>query len=136
MVNCLRKVPYWVRKYGNLTQESGVMRKLALRSPKGVTQIGLVALMAIVAVLSGFIPVAMPGPGLTSRDTQTKQDATIAETALANYFGNQLETRTCQSLVVEALEQRNIEEVQSGKWPQKYITEVYPQIFRRASLPE
>ena len=42
------------------------MRKLALRSPKGFTLIGLAALMAIVAVMSGIISVAMPGPGLTS----------------------------------------------------------------------
>jgi len=105
------------------------MRKLTLRNQKGFTLIELLAVMAIVAVLAGIISVAVAGSGQTSRDTQTKQDGTTVETAVANYFGNQQGTETRQPLVVEVLGQRNIEEVISNKWPEKYITEVYPLVF-------
>ena len=91
------------------------MRKIALKNPKAFTLIELLAVMAIVAVLSEIISVAMSGSGQTSRDTQTKQDATTVETAVANYFGSQQGTETRQPLVVEILGQRNIEEVISNK---------------------
>ena len=85
------------------------MRKLALRNQKGFTLIEPLAVMAIFAVLAGIISVAVAGSGQTSRDTQTKQDGTTVETAVANYFGNQQGTEPRQPLVVEVLGQRNIE---------------------------
>ena len=100
-----------MRECGKLTCYSGAMRKLTLRNQKGFTLIELLAVMAIVAVLAGIISVAVAGSGQTSRDTQTKQDGTTVETAVANYFGNQQGTETRQPLVVEVLGQRNIEEV-------------------------
>ena len=65
------------------------MAAIALKSQKGFTLIELLAVMAIVAVLAGIIATAVSGTGETSRDTQTKQDATSIDTAAAEFFGDQ-----------------------------------------------
>ena len=99
----------------DFVKHTGAMVINALRHERGFTLIELLATMAIVAVLAGIISVSVAGSGQTSRDTQTKQDGTTVETAVANYFGNQQGTETRNPLVVEVLGQRNIEEVISNK---------------------
>ncbi|PKB66136.1 MAG: hypothetical protein BZY81_07820 [SAR202 cluster bacterium Io17-Chloro-G4] len=118
-----------VRKCRRLTRYSGAIIKIALKNQKGFTLIELQAVMAIVAVLAGIISVSVAGSGQTSRDTQTQLDATTVETAVANFFGNQEGTETRNPLVVEVLGQRNIEQVTSNKWPEKFITVTYPEVF-------
>ena len=136
---CLQKLSKSTLLCGGVwdfVKHTGAMVINALRHERGFTLIELLATMAIVAVLAGIISVSVAGSGQTSRDTQTKQDGTTVETAVANYFGNQQGTETRNPLVVEVLGQRNIEEVISNKWPERYITEVYPTVFPQGTSSE
>lgn len=116
-----------------MTVVMGAMRVLALRNHKGFTLIELLAVMAIVSVLAGIISVSVAGSGQASRDTQTQQDGTSVESAVANFFGNQQGTKTRNPKVVEIFNQRDIKQVTSNKWPKKFITAAYPTVFPEGS---
>ena len=62
--------------------------KALLKIQEGFTLIELLAVMAIVATLAGIIATQVSGSGDTSKDVQTKQDATTVGTAVADYFSD------------------------------------------------
>jgi prepilin-type N-terminal cleavage/methylation domain-containing protein len=74
---------------GNQTGGNQVQLKNLLRIQEGFTLIELLAVMAIVATLAGIVATQVSGTGDTSKDVQTKQDATTVGTAVADYFSDQ-----------------------------------------------
>lgn len=96
---------------------------------RGFTLIELLAVMAIVAVLAGIVSVAVGGTGETSKDTQTKQEATTMETAAADYFSDQEGAEVLTPKTVDVLGTIDIVQGTSSRWPEQYITDAYPQAF-------
>ena len=96
--------------------------KALLKIQEGFTLIELLAVMAIVATLAGIIATQVSGSGDTSKDVQTKQDATTVGTAVADYFSD----REGASIVIPKPvtvfdEDGNIISTDS-KWPEIAIT--------------
>ena len=95
----------------------------------GFTLIELLAVMAIVSVLAGIVAISVSGSGETSRDAQTKQDATTVETAASDYFGDQGGAEVLTPKTVSVFGVSNIEQILSTRWPELYISETYPTVF-------
>lgn len=95
----------------------------------GFTLIELLAVMAIVAVLAGIVAVAVSGTGETSRDTQTKQDATTVESAAADFFADQEEAEVLSPKTVQVLGISGIKQVTSSRWPEGPISDRYSIVF-------
>ena len=127
--DCLGNVPYSVEKCGICRTHTGAMRKIALRDHKGFTLIELLAVMAIVAVLAAIVSVTVSGSGESSRDTQTRQDATTIQSAAADYFSDQVAAETLRSKTVTVLGQDNLEQTTSTRWPEDYISNAYAAVF-------
>ena len=105
------------------------MLKRIVRGMNGFTLIELLAVMAIVAVLAGIIAVAVSGSGGTSRDTQTVQDGTTAESSVADFFSDQtgaefLTTKGDDVLGVAITSAATGEEI-SDQWPEDFLTDTY-----------
>ena len=98
---------------------------------RGFTLIELLAVMAIVSVLAGIVSVAVTGSGETGRDTQTKQDANTVETAASDFFTAQpgAEVLTPKTVDLVALGIFGVEQQTSSRWPEAYISDVFPGIF-------
>ena len=82
--------------------------------------------MAIVAVLAAIV---VPAVSETSRDAQTQQDATAAETADADFFNAQgnadvliSETATLIGTINEATPSTSTTQTKSSRWPEMFIT--------------
>ena len=80
--------------------------------------------MAIVAVLAAIVVPAVSGTSETSRDAQTQQDATAAETAAADFFnaqGNAVvlesETVTLIGTINGATPSTSTSQTKSSRWP-------------------
>lgn len=86
------------------------MSSIRLRNHRGFTLIELLAVMAIVAVLAGIVSVAVGGTGETSKDTQTKQDATTINTAAADFFSAQVGAEVLVPKTVEIFGDSGIEQ--------------------------
>ena len=97
--------------------------------------------MAIVAVLAAIVVPAVSGTSETSRDAQTQQDATAAETAAADFFnaqGNAVvlesETVTLIGTINGATPSTSTSQTKSSRWPEVYITDedatTTPAIYR------
>ena len=111
------------------------MAAFTLKGHKGFTLIELLAVMAIVAVLAGIVSVAVGGTGETSKDTQTKQDATTVDSAAADFFSAQVPAETLTTKTVSVLGQDGIRQVTSTRWPENYISNAYSTVFPQGSLP-
>ena len=96
---------------------------------RGFTLIELLAVMAIVAVLAGIVSVAVGGTGETSKDTQTKQDATTLDTAAADFFSDQEGAEVLRPKTVQIFGVAGIEQQTSTRWPETYISEFYSEVF-------
>ena len=110
------------------------MLSLFHKNQLGFTLIELLAVMAIVAVLAGIVSVSIGGSGETSRDTQTKQDATTVESAAAEFFGDQVAAETLTTKTVSVLSQDGIRQVTSTRWPEEYISNAYSTVFPQSNL--
>ena len=111
------------------------MGAFALKNHKGYTLIELLAVMAIVSVLAGIVSVSVGGSGETSRDTQTKQDATTVESAAADFFSDQVAAETLTAKTVSVFDQDGIRQVKSSRWPEEYIATAYSTVFPEENLP-
>ena len=107
------------------------MATAVLKNQKGFTLIELLAVMAIVAVLAGIISIAVGGSGETSRNTQTKQDATTVESAAADFFSAQEGAEVLSPKTVQVLGVSGIEQITSSRWPEDYISNAYPEVFTK-----
>ena len=105
------------------------MSVITRQNQRGFTLIELLAVMAIVAVLAGIVSVSVGNTGETSKDTQTKQDATALETAAADYFSDQEGAEVLPPKTVDVLGTLSIVQGTSSRWPVQYITDAYPQAF-------
>ena len=96
--------------------------KTLLRKQEGFTLIELLAVMAIVATLAGIVATQVSGTGDTSKDVQTKQDATTVGTAVAEYFSDREEVaiKTPQSVTV--FDEAGIIITTNTQWPEIPIT--------------
>ena len=112
----------------------GAMAKFTLRDHEGFTLIELLAVMAIVAVLAGIVSVSVGGFGETSRDTQTRQDATTVERAAADFSSAQVAAESLRSKTVTVLDQDNIEQITGSRWPEDYISNAYAAVFPEDDL--
>ena len=110
------------------------MAELALRDQKGFTLIELLAVMAIVAVLAGIISISVAGTGQTSRDTQSRQDATSVESALASYFGSRDDAEVLTFKVATVLGRIEVRQVISTSWPENFISDAYPKVFPEGEI--
>lgn len=100
-----------------------------LKNQLGFTLIELLAVMAIVATLAGIVSVAVSGSGGTSRDTQTKQDATTVETAASDFFADQVEAEVLTPETVTVLDRGPFQQIKSSRWPEEYISVAYGEVF-------
>ena len=105
------------------------MFSITRKNQRGFTLIELLAVMAIVAVLAGIVSVAVGGTSETSKDTQTKQDATTMETAAADYFSDQVGAEVLTTKTVNVQIFTGIQQKISSRWPEIYITDVYESAF-------
>ena len=105
------------------------MGKIALRDHSGFTLIELLAVMAIVAVLAGIVSVTVSGSSESSRDTQTKQDATSMQSTAAEFFSAQVAAETLRSKTVTVNGLANIEQITGSRWPEDYISNAYAAVF-------
>ena len=105
------------------------MFSITRKNQRGFTLIELLAVMAIVAVLAGIVSVAVGGTGETSKDTQTKQDATTIETAAADYFSDQVGAEVLTTKTVDVQIFTGIQQKISSRWPEIYITDIYSSAF-------
>ena len=96
--------------------------------------IELLAVMAIVAVLAGIISISVSGSGQTSRDTQSRQDATSVESALASYFGSLAGAEVLTFKVATVLGRIEVRQVISTSWPEKFISDAYPKVFPEGEI--
>ena len=101
----------------------------SLRKQIGFTLIELLAVMAIVAVLAGIVSVAVTGSGETSKDTQTKQDATTVDTAAGDFFADQVEAEVLTPKTVQVLGVSGIEQTTSSRWLEDNISAIYSNVF-------
>ena len=85
--------------------------------------------MAIVAVLAGIVSVAVTGTGETSKDTQTKQDATTVDTAAGDFFADQVEAEVLTPKTVQVLGVSGIRQITSSRWPEDNISAIYSNVF-------
>ena len=99
---------------------------------KGFTLIELLAVMAIVAVLAGIVSMAVSGTGQTSRDTQVKEDASTAGSAVAAYSGDQPITELFDNKNVDLshVTLTDIDQKTSNQWPESLTSEVYSKVFQ------
>ena len=109
-------------------------QKTGPKKQRGFTLIELLAVMAIVSTLAGIVSVAVTGSGETSRDTRTQQDATTVETAAADFFADQEGAEVLTPKTVEVLGIAGIVQQTSSRWPEDYISEVYPGVFNVRTL--
>lgn len=117
---------------GNQTGGNQVQLKNLLRIQEGFTLIELLAVMAIVATLAGIVATQVSGTGDTSKDVQTKQDATTVGTAVADYFSDQegAAIKTPQSVTV--FDQAGIIVTTNSQWPEIPVTALtaYGNVFQ------
>ena len=99
------------------------------KNQRGFTLIELLALMAIVGVLSGIVAIAVGGTGETSKDTQTKQDATTVETAASDFFADQEGAEVLNPLSANVLDQGPFQQLKSSRWPEEYVSVVYAEVL-------
>ena len=100
-----------------------------LKKQTGFTLIELLAVMAIVAVLAGIVSVAVGGTGETSKDTQTKQDATTVDAAVADFFSDQEGADVLTPSSEPVLDLGPFQQITSSKWPEEYISVAYAEVF-------
>ena len=98
------------------------MSSITRKNQRGFTLIELLAVMAIMAVLAGIVSVSVGGTGETSKDTQTKQDATTIESAAADYFADQAGAEVLTPLSASALDLGLFRQQKSSWWPEQYIS--------------
>ena len=110
------------------------MADFALRDHQGFTLIELLAVMAIVAVLAGIISVSVAGTGQTSRDTQSRQDATSVESALAGYLGSRDGVEVLVPKVTTVLGRIEVRQVISTNWPENFISDTYSKVFPEGEI--
>ena len=101
----------------------------SLKNQIGFTLIELLAVMAIVATLAGIVSVAVTGSGETSRDTSIRQDAHTVESAASDYFSDQEGAEVLTPKTVDVFSATGVVQQISSRWPEDYITEVYPGVF-------
>ena len=106
-----------------------ITRQNPSQNQRGFTLIELLAVMAVVAVLAGIVSVSVGGTGETSKDTQTKQDATTMESAAADYFADQIGAEVLTPLSVNVLDLGPFQQIKSSRWPEAYISDTYPEVF-------
>ena len=90
--------------------------------------------MAIVAVLAGIISVSVAGTGQTSRDTQSRQDATSVESALAGYLGSRDGVEVLVPKVTTVLGRIEVRQVISVNWPENFISDTYSKVFPEGEI--
>ncbi len=95
----------------------------------GFTLIELLAVMAIVATLAGIVSVAVTGSGETSRDAQTKQDATTVESSASDFFSDHGGADVLTPKTVSVFNVSGIEQVTGTRWPENYISDSYSTVF-------
>ena len=105
------------------------MTTTASKNQMGFTLIELLAVMAIVAVLAGIVAVSVSGSGETSRDAQIQQDANTVETSASDFFSDQGGAELLTPKTVTVFNVGGIEQITSSRWPENYISEVYPDLF-------
>ena len=106
------------------------MLKALFKSQRGFTLIELLAVMAIVATLAGIVATQVSGSGQTSRDVQTKQDASTVESAVADFFSDQEGAEILISSSATVLDEESISIATSSQWPEIPITFAYAQVFQ------
>ena len=106
------------------------MLKALFKSQRGFTLIELLAVMAIVATLAGIVATQVSGSGQTSRDVQTKQDASTVESTVADFFSDQEGAEILISSSATVLDEESISIATSSQWPEIPITFAYPQVFQ------
>ena len=109
--------------------------KALLKRQEGFTLIELLAVMAIVSVLSGIVAIQVSGSGDTSKDTQTKQDATTVGTAVADYFSAQEGASIEIPSTVTVFDEEGIKIKTDSKWPEIPITAnlAYRNVFQETT---
>ena len=120
--------------WASTTGRRGAMAGSDFRDQKGFTLIELLAVMAIVAVLAGIISISVSGSGQTSRDTQSRQDATSVESALASYFGSLAGAEVLTFKVATVLGRIEVRQVISTSWPENFISDAYPKVFPEGEI--
>ena len=90
--------------------------------------------MAIVAVLAGIISVSVSGSGQTSRDTQSRQDATSVESALADYVGSRGSVEVLIPKVATVLGRIEVTQELSSNWPENFISDTYSKVFPEGEI--
>ena len=100
-----------------------------LKNQTGFTLIELLAVMAIVAVLAGIVSVSVAGSGESSRDAQTRQDATTVEGAAADWFADQGGAEVLTPKTVSVFGVSGIQQIISSRWPEAYISDTYSDVF-------
>ena len=100
-----------------------------MQRQRGFTLVAFLAVMAILAVLAAIIVPAVSGASETSRDAQTQQDATAADTASADFFNAQgnaevleSETVTVIGTINGAFASTSTTQTVSSRWPELFIT--------------
>ena len=71
----------------------------------------------------------MVASGETSRDAQTKQNATTVESAASDYLGDQGGAEVLMSKTISVFGVSNIERTISTKRPEDYISEAYSEVY-------
>ena len=117
---------------GNQTGGNQVQLKNLLRIQEGFTLIELLAVMAIVATLAGIVATQVSGTGDTSKDVQTKQDATTVGTAVADYFSDQEGAAITPPPSVTVFDQAGIIVTTNSQWPEIPVTALtaYGNVFQ------
>ena len=98
------------------------------RRQKGFTLVELMVVMAILAVLTTIVFTAVSGTSGISRDSQTRQDGSTVNTAIADYFSDQTGSEIVTTNTTMILTSTNVTDVAqkiSSRWPEKYLAVVY-----------
>ena len=94
---------------------------LRKRGQKGFTMVELMVVMAILAVLAAVVFPAVSGKGEASKDSQTLTDATLVQTAVGDYYKDQVGADLFSTTTVTVLTALNPAQVISNKWPEAII---------------
>ena len=100
---------------------------LRKRGQKGFTMVELMVVMAILAVLAAVVFPAVSGKGEASKDSQTLTDATLIQTAVGDYYKDQVgadlfSTTTVSILDPLATPADDVAQVISNKWSEIIIS--------------
>jgi len=106
--------------------------KATLKRQGGFTLIEVLTVIAIVGTLAGVVSASTVGTGKASRTAAAREDASIFNSAIAEYFADQpgREQVTASSVTVVALfndetepDVVDVEQSISNRWPETFITE-------------